>query len=164
MPPLNTEKQELFAQARARGLSLTAAAREAGYTQATAHVRGSELGKNPQVLARVQELRDRLDDRLVTAVTTDRVSILQNIGELVAEARAAKDRSTAMRGLELLGKAAGLFVDRHMEVKSPLEGLNADQLLAIIRLAEQVEAGTLDLQAVREDEPAQLAAPVEDAI
>jgi hypothetical protein len=85
-----------------------------------------------------------------------------NIGELVAEARAAKDRGTAMRGLELLGKAAGIFIERTMDVKSPLEGLSAEQLVAIIRLAEQAEAGTLDLQAVPTPESARRLPPPVD--
>lgn len=162
--PKSNEMMEAYAVHRARGLSGAAAAREAGYAHGSAHVQGSKLDRHPTVRARVAELKAKMDERLVEAVTADRGSILRGIGELVAEARAAKDRTTAMRGLELLGRASGLFIERTMAVTSPLEGLNADQLLAIIRLAEATEAATLDLQAVPEERPQELAAPVEDAI
>lgn len=140
MAQLRSEKMEKFAQARARGLSLTASAREAGYSPNTCPVRGHEMGQNPQVLARVAELRAKLDEKLVERVTADRTAILDAIGELVQEAREARDRPTAMRGLELLGRSIGLFQERAPEARSPLEGMTADQLLAVMRTAEALLA------------------------
>jgi phage terminase small subunit len=139
MPHLKSEKMELFPQARARGLSLTASAREAGYSPNTCHVRGSELNRNPEVLERIAELREKMDRATVNSVVADRNWVLRNLVEIAHEAREARDRPGATKALELVGKELGMFVNRTQEIRSPMSDLSAQQLQAIIRYCEERE-------------------------
>lgn len=139
MSELRTDRQERFAQARARGLSLTASAREAGYASGTCHVRGAELGKNADVQARVSELRAELDQATIANVVADRRWVLQSLIEIADEAKKAKDRTAATRALELVGKELGMFIQRTQEIRSPLDNLSAEELQAIVRLIDQLE-------------------------
>ena len=61
MPTLSVPRQEAFARALAMGLSLTAAAAEAGYARNWKHAR--ERAARPEIAARVTALRDEVDRR-----------------------------------------------------------------------------------------------------
>src|SRR3954454_8634098 len=141
MSSLSTERKELFAQARAKGLSLTASAKEAGYANASAAVRGSELGRDVAVMERVTELRSKMDREVVRHAVADRDWVLTNLIEIAEEARLARDRPSATKALDLVGRELGLFVNRTMEVKSPLDALSAKELMAIVEL---IDSGKLD--------------------
>src|SRR4051794_19221630 len=141
MPVLTTARKELFAQARAKGLSLTASAREAGYANASAAVRGSELGRDAAVMERVTELRSKMDREVVRHAVADRNWVLTNLIEIAEEARLARDRPSATKALELVGRELGLFVNRTMEVKSPLDALSAKELMAIVELIDSGKLG-----------------------
>lgn len=58
MFPLNSRKQELFAQAVVRGISHKQAAIEAGYSERSASAIGAQLMKRPKVSERIRELRE----------------------------------------------------------------------------------------------------------
>ena len=60
IPPLEKERHERFARARAEGLGRTAAYRAAGY--AADRSQASKLGRRPEVAARIAELRERDPD------------------------------------------------------------------------------------------------------
>lgn len=141
MPRLKIEKQEAFAQAYAIHRKQGVAAVAAGYSKLGAHVAGSRLMSKPHVQQRVDELIAQADKKKLAAVTADRAWVLKMLVQNAEDAVEAKDRSAANRALELVGKELGMFVERKMDLKSPLDGLSAEELLAIVRLAEQVDRG-----------------------
>jgi hypothetical protein len=141
MPPLEIHKQELFAQALAQHGHMTRAAIEAGYSTKGAGVAGSRLAAKPKVKQRIMELQRDNREKVQRAVVADRAWVLNSLVANAEDALKAKDRSAANRALELVGKELGMFIERKMDLKSPLDGLSADDLLAIVRLAEQVEGG-----------------------
>jgi hypothetical protein len=157
MPRLKIEKQEAFAQAYAIHRKQGVAAVAAGYSKLGAHVAGSRLMAKPHVQQRVDELIAAADKKKLAAVTADRAWVLNMLVQNAEDAVEAKDRSAANRALELVGKELGMFVERKLDLKSPLDGLTADELLAIVRLAEQVEAGPAQALA----NPVGLLAPLE---
>lgn len=153
MAALSNNMWEKFAQAMARGVNQTKSALEAGYNETSAHVRGCELAKKPAVKERIEELRKKADKLAVQAVACDREWVLRELVATYEAARAAKNQTAANRALELIGKEQGMFIDRKMDVKSPLEGLNTQQLQQLMALVE--DAGplptvpVLDLQAMQ---------------
>lgn len=64
MAELENEKHERFCQEYLIDLNGTQAARRAGYAKRSAASQASELLKNPNILARVRELRKEQRDRL----------------------------------------------------------------------------------------------------
>ena len=157
MPPLEIHKQELFAQALAQHGHMTRAAIEAGYSTKGAGVAGSRLAAKPKVKQRIMELQKDNREKVQRAVVADRAWVLNSLVANAEDALKAKDRSAANRALELVGNELGMFIERKMDLKSPLDGLTADELLAIVRLAEQVEAGPAQALA----NPVGLSAPTE---
>jgi hypothetical protein len=158
MPPLEIHKQELFAQALAHHGHQTRAAIEAGYSTKGASVAGSRLAAKPKVKQRIMELQRDNREKVQRAVVADKAWVLNMLVANAEDALKAKDRPAANRALELVGKELGMFVERKMDLKSPLDGLTADELLAIVRLAEQVEAGPAQAALAN---PVGLSAPVE---
>ena len=64
MPELKNERQERFCQEYLIKLNYTEAAKAAGYSERSAASQGSELMKNPEILARVRELRKERMERM----------------------------------------------------------------------------------------------------
>ncbi len=56
--------------------------------------------------------------------------VLAELALNVEEAKAKGDRAAINRSLELIGREIGMFVERKVDIRSPLEGLSADQLMA----------------------------------
>ncbi|MBP2311898.1 terminase small subunit [Azospirillum soli] len=131
MPQLKTATHERFAQAIARGVNQTNAAKEAGYPEASAHVRASELMKRPDVKARVAELKAKAETLAVKRVALSREEVLNRLLDVADKAMSTGNLNAANRAWELIGKEMGMFVDRKMELKSPLDALNAQQLKAL---------------------------------
>lgn len=152
-------RQEAFARAVASGSALTAAARAAGYTNRYALSKSAALARKPAVARRVAELRGEF--RLVdTAAPLDetrredkshlhpdlaelsipelRARVVSEAWELVIEAKAARDRRTALQGLSLIADATGLK-SHSLKVgpDNPLDNLSAAQLQALIALTAQ---------------------------
>lgn len=119
------------------GGNQTKAAIDAGYAIPTAHIRGSELMRRPDVKARVAELRAQQSAGVVQQRTANRSWVLS---KLVEEAEKAERASERIAALKLVGDACGMFIQRSMVVESPLDGLSADQLAALLRLAEDLQA------------------------
>ena len=140
MPQLTNKMWETFAQAMARGVNQTNSALEAGYSDVSAHVRGCELAKKPAVKARIEELRRKADKLAVQAVACDREWVLRELVATYEAARAAKNQTAANRALELIGKEQGMFIDRKMDVKSPLEALSTQQLQQLMAVVSDAEA------------------------
>lgn len=137
MAALKIHKQELFAQNYAQHGNGTRAAIAAGYGEAGAAPAASRLIRDPAVKARIAELKQKVTAATLARVSADRGWVMEKLVENAESALAAKDRAAANRALELVGKELGMFIDRKMEVQSPLDGLSAEQLQALLAFAEK---------------------------
>lgn len=140
------ERQEKFALLVAQGMSATKACSLAGY--AVPRVHSAQLMKMASVQARLAELKPRMDEAKVRAVVAlempTREWVISKLKSTVFAAETKGDRTAMLRGLELLGKELGMFVQRTMELKSPLDGLSAEEVLALVRALETLQpAGPL---------------------
>lgn len=162
MPAANKQMHEAFCQLVARGASGAEAVRQAGYTTKAPRNTAVELNKRPEIKARIAELRaeyiaaaakanakanapanavalvGELEARRDTARTGE--AVLHHLWEQVERAYAAGNIPAGTKALELLAKHHGLLIERTMAVKSPLDDLSADQLAALLRLAERISA------------------------
>ena len=122
-----THKQEIFACAVADGADRSSAYRSAydadQMTPPAVWTEASRLGRNPQVALRVGELKAEAEQVRRTRLVGREAEIL---AQIECEAFNARSDATRLRALELLGRAAGLFVDR-LEVQQ------------IDRTADQIE-------------------------
>lgn len=115
------------------------AAIAAGYSIPGAGVAATRLLKQPEVQKRIEELRAeaKADRQIIQRVNREWV-----VARMVEEAERATKSSDRIRALQLVGIELGAFTERRMEIQSPVEGLSADQLLAIVELAEQLQGST----------------------
>ena len=108
-----TMKQEQFAAAIIEGKTQADAYREAydasGMKDGTVWSEAARLMRRPHVTARVEELRAEAEAVRQGLLLSREEAIL---ARLEHEALTAKTDSARIRALELLGKAAGLFVER----------------------------------------------------
>jgi len=118
------------------GGSARAAAIDAGYAIASAHNQGSKLLKNPEIQDRLRELQKaaQADTEIIKRVNREWV-----MSRMVVEAEKASRSGDRIRALHLVGMEMGLFTERKMEITNPLDGLTADQLLALLRVAEDMQ-------------------------
>lgn len=121
-------------------LNKTQAAIRAGYSARTAHQQATQLFADPAVIAAIQEAMDARAQR--TELKADWV--IDQLRELVIEARQANDRANAIRSLELLGKHFKLFTDKvehsgHVGTEAVSTDALLDKLLR--RLGRQAEVG-----------------------
>jgi hypothetical protein len=130
-------REELFAQAIVRGLGRGAAATEAGYSVQMS----AKLWKRESVQQRIKELDDEIRQRkageFARVVVPTRDWVLRELIENVNESKAAKDRASVNRGLELVGKEIGMFVTRSMQIDSPLQRLPAASLVQLLALIDK---------------------------
>jgi len=133
-----TAKRKAFAQAVADGLSQADAYRAAfdadGMSAGAVWTEASLLARNPQVAQRIGELKAEADDvRQIMLVGREHAILAQ----IEFEAFNARSDASRLKALELLGRAAGLFVDR-LEVQQV--DRTADDLETAIRerLAQHV--------------------------
>lgn len=168
--PLPNVRWERFCQNVAAGLPGAESYRLAGFSSTTAGNGAYLLRKrHPEVNERIAALTAAIADQAATTVAEraaaltvevkveaevqNRVRVLQVeqqptrewvLSELAQNIEVAKergDRSSINRALELIGKELGMFVDRKMEIRSPLDGLSADQLVALLAVAERLQGG-----------------------
>ncbi|MFM7655653.1 MAG: hypothetical protein ACKO56_09745 [Paracoccaceae bacterium] len=108
-----TAKQERFALSIAEGTTQADAYRQAydasGMKDGTVWSEAARLMRRPHVTARVAELRAEAEAVRQGLLLSREEAIL---ARLEHEALTAKTDSARIRALELLGKAAGLFVER----------------------------------------------------
>lgn len=150
MPVLKNIKHEIFAQQIAAG-SLTGAdsAKAAGYegTQRSLAVTASRLLKDADIAQRVTELRINISAAAakeagvskgwVISTLKENVErslqhepVLDSKGEPTGEYR--YEAGAVNRGLELIGKELGMFVDRKAITVEDLRKMPADALLNLI--------------------------------
>lgn len=140
-------KQEAFVREYLIDFNATEAAKRAGYSAKTAYSTGHELLKKPEIFNRVREEQLKLQER--TEVTQDYV--VSTIVDTIERCRQAKpvtnrdgsilmsenadgllaptyrfDPTNVLKGLEMLGKHLGLFVDRiEMNGKMQVDSLSS---------------------------------------
>ncbi len=107
-PGAMTPKQERFCEEFIIDGNATGAARRAGYSAKTAYVQGPRLLENVGVAARISELQAEVSER--NKITVD--SVVAMLIEDRKDAKAAGQHGPAVRCSELLGKTAGVFLDR----------------------------------------------------
>jgi len=113
-----------------------AAAIDSGYAIVSASVQANRLLKRPDVLARIEELRNKqkTDKDVVRRVNREWV-----VARMIEEAEKAERSGDRIKALHYVGIELGAFVERKMEIQNPLDGLTADQLLALLRVAEDMQ-------------------------
>ena len=99
-----TEKQERFAREYIRTGNATKAAKNAGYSEATAKQAGHRALTNVDVAARIMELRAEAYE--AADLTPELL-----LKSLMHEAVNAREGGTRVRALELIGKTMAMFVD-----------------------------------------------------
>lgn len=140
--PNTPERLEAFCDAVARGMSGTQAAIAAGYSERRASATAAELRRRPEVQTRIDELKERYVAARIDKVTVTGEWVMQELAELALRAKELNDRPTLARTLEILARANGLFIERRMEVRSPLESMSAHQLQRMLTLLQAVEDGS----------------------
>jgi hypothetical protein len=139
--PLDNGRQEQFCLAYASHGNGTRAAQEAGYSPSGnvngAATRAVALLKRADIQARIAHLRAVVQRQVAKTVAVDRGWVLKMLIENAESAIEAKDRTSANRALELVGKELGMFIDRKMEVRSPLDALTAQELTALVDLIDR---------------------------
>lgn len=148
LPVLRNMRHEQFCQEFAAHGRVTRAAIAAGSSEASASSHGSRLLKRPEILARIRELQPRVEQQVAAVVNAnfakpvaDRAWVLGELIENAKEARANRDRAAANRALELVGKELGMFVERKLEMKSPLDALSPTELAALL---DKLTSGPFD--------------------
>ena len=144
-------REEKFAQGVAKGLTQTAAALEAGYAEASAHVQGSRLMKKAKVRARILQLSGATGKDVEDA----RKDHLTQLVELRQMAKAKGQLSAAIKAEELRGRVLGLYVEQVIKAEVggqlSVEDANPAEIKqaihdAIQRLGLLKDANTIDAE------------------
>jgi phage terminase small subunit len=108
---LQNPRHEQFAQAIAKGVNQTTAAKLAGYSERTACEQGSRLVRNAQIAARIQELRERGTEQAINEVAVSKEWVIRKLVGIVEKTtgEAHYAPTAANKSLELLGKEIGMF-------------------------------------------------------
>jgi hypothetical protein len=135
-----TLKQRRFAEAYAKTGNGTKAARLAGYQadDETLSVIAYENLRKPHLAVAVERETARVQRE--TDFSTGRVR--RRLDALSHAAEGAEQFGVAVRAEELLGKAAGMFVDQSLSITANLSG---EHLQALVAVARQRQAQPLDL-------------------
>lgn len=156
MAELEKKKHERFAQEYVVDYNATAAALRAGYKESNARQQGSALITNPNISARVRELQQEQAKRLAISsdmVLLEALKVYKNCmaptpclqrnektGKYEQVGVYAFDSKGALRALELLGKATGLFD------KKPDSNPESNNLLQQLIAATGEDIKTDDIQ------------------
>ena len=136
-PPPLSDRQELFCRHVARGASGAAAARWAGYAPDSAAKQASVMLDRPHIRRRIEDLRVRREIARQAGIA----EMVDRLRALAKLATAKGDYRTAVRCIEIEGKATGLLPDKHSA--SPCGGFaGSDPLLDGIDLRAPGHAAT----------------------
>lgn len=156
---LANPRHEIFAQAIARGSTQADAARTAGYSQKRAYSTGSNLSRDPQVIARITQLTARIaqatakviqeaEDKtteVFEAVAVTRAWVIRILQRNIEEARLAQQYGVVKQSVELAAKVAGVYVERtdhRIEFPTDLSQCTEEQLQALYNLELQLLYGS----------------------
>ena len=144
-----TVKQEKFVKAYARLGNGRAAAKAAGYSDSSDDVlyqQASENLRKPEIAAAAQ----REIARIMEEVDYSAGRVKRRLDALSYGAERAEQYATAVRAEELIGKAAGMFVDQSLVLRGDL---SSDHLAALIEVARGRQAQPLDLGKQEDERP-----------
>ena len=136
-----TAPQQAYCEHISQGMSQSDAYKMAypGSAPATIYRQSSRMSKLPHIMQEIERLRAPV----VQQQAWDRARLVRELWELSQAARAKHQYGSAVRSLELIGKACGLLVDRQ-EIAATIRSeaivsLSNDQLLSLARQAQQAE-------------------------
>ena len=141
-----TAKQAAFVEHMAAGVPQSEAYRRAypDATDATAYSQSHRLSRLPHIAQEIERIQQ--PEQQQQAWTRDR--LVRELWELSQAARLKHQYGSAVRSLELIGKACGLLVDRQ-EISAVVRSeaivsLSNDQLMSLARQAQlaELESGT----------------------
>jgi hypothetical protein len=136
---LRSPRREQFCLLIAQGNLGTVAARKAGFKYPDKVA--SQMLKQDAVKRRIAEMSERIDVEkakdIVRVMAPTREWVLKELVQQVEQSKIAADRGATLKGLELVGKEIGMFVQRSMAIESPLARLSADKLLALLALVDE---------------------------
>ena len=146
-----TAPQQSYCEHISRGLNQSDAYKMAypGSAPATIYSQSSRMAKLPHIMQEIERLRAPV----VQQQAWNRERLVRELWEL-SQASKLKHPGTAVRCLELIGKACGLLIDRQEITASirseAIVSLSTDQLLSLARQAQQaeLESGTHALPGV----------------
>ncbi len=145
--PFKNAKWESFAHAYARGETQGDAAVVSGFAPNCAPSQGCKLAKRQIIKDRVAFIKSQTSKLSIERVSVSKGWVLQNLRDIVERAMQAVpvtdkegretgewrfDGSVANRGVELIGKELGMFVERKVIGLQDLRNASADDLLAIL--------------------------------
>jgi hypothetical protein len=154
-----TAPQQSYCEHISRGLNQSDAYKMAypGSAPATIYSQSSRMAKLPHIMQEIERLRAPV----VQNQAWDRERLVRELWELSQAARARHQYGSAVRSLELIGKACGLLIDRQEITASirseAIVSLSTEQLLSLARQAQlaELESGTHALTAAGENGQAQ---------
>ena len=136
-----TAPQQAFCEHMSQGMSQSDAYKMAypGSAPATIYSQSSRMSKLPHIMQEIERLRAPV----VQQQAWDRARLVRELWELSQAARLKHQYGSAVRSLELIGKACGLLVDRQ-EISASVRteaivSLSTEQLLSLARQAQQAE-------------------------
>jgi len=149
-----TAKQASFVEHMAAGVPQSEAYRRAypDATAATAYSQSHRLSRLPHIAQEIERIQQPEQQNQAW----DRARLVRELWELSQAAR-LKHPGTAVRCLELIGKACGLLIDRQEITASvrteAIVSLSTEQLLSLARQAQlaEIESGTHALPAAAEN-------------
>jgi phage terminase small subunit len=129
---LKNSCHEAFAQHIVEGRTATAAATLAGYSEKSARFQGSHLATNPNIRARIEELKARTSEKTVTTSGITKAWVLSQLRENAVQGVAEGQRAPAIRALELIGKELGMFVDPKEISLGRLKEMSTEDLVRLL--------------------------------
>ena len=147
-----TAKQQAFCEHLAAGVPQSEAYRRAypDATPATVYSQAGRLSRRPHIAQEIERIQE--PSRQQQAWNRER--LVRELWDISQAARLRHQYGSAVRSLELIGKACGLLVDRTEIAASvrteAIVSLSTDQLLSLARHAQalEIESDTHSLAAV----------------
>jgi len=131
-----TPKQEKFALLVAQGMTQADAYRGAYSAKKmkpeSVQVEASKLMSSPMVSLRVENLRTQAAAAMTQEVSYEYSDAMREVDEGIEFARECKNAGALMQGLALKSKLSGLMVEDRQNNRSPVSGMDHQQVKAAI--------------------------------
>ena len=151
---LDSSKQEGFSQSIAAGSNqhdaYMANFQTSNMLPSTIDEAASRLAAGSKVAARILELREQVTAAVVAETVWDQRKFIKEADKNLQGSRAANQWAPANGALQLIGKVAGLLVDKvDVNVTHTLQpGLTLEELEARMQRLDALEAGVVEGKAV----------------
>ena len=154
-----TAKQELFSKLVALdGFNPSEAYRKAYDTnpinQSSIHEQASKLMSNNKVSTRIKELKDTIENEIVSKVVWDKQKIINELSINVELGRETKQLASSNQALKLIGSAVGnVFEPETQQINVTAEILHKlpDTVLMQLESMVSIESGINDTTAIDAD-------------